>query len=432
MKDVPAIREEKFISSMKNYYSRIEFQLSAYNFRGQPYEPKIKDWIQTSTYLMDEDDNFGLDLKRETAFLNDGLKSIKNSSDNDLDLAKGVFAFVRDHINWNQEYGMFLSQPIRQTFIKKSGNIADVNMLLVAMLIQGKLDAHPFILSTRSHGHTHSLYPLLDEYNYVLAQVNIQGKSYLLDASQTYLGFGQLPPHVYNDQGRVISNNPISISLSPDSIRQTEYSSVILNYDEKNPLQWTGQYNQQYSFFHSDYQRGRLSKKGLNTYLKDQKEEYQNSRSGILGIDSILTSNAQDLNNPLKETFYFKINAGQDAGLIYFVPSWNLDNPGNPFKAKDRKYPVELNNLVDNIYTFQMDVPNGYKVDELPKSARINLNEKEGSFEYSISVEDNIISLKTRLKLNKATFLPEDYAYLRDFYDYIYKKTAEPIVFKKL
>ena len=432
MKDVPGIREENYITSLRNYYSRIEFQLSAYNFKDQPYSPKLQDWVQTSSKLMDENDYFGLDLKRETGFLNEGLKTIKNSTDNDLELAKGIYNYIRDHLTWSHKYDIFLTKPLRETFQKREGNIADINMLLVAMLRQGKLNANPFILSTRSHGNTNSIYPILAEYNYLLAQVNIQGKSYLLDASRPNLGFGQLPDELYNDQGRVISDKPISISLSPDSIRQVQYSSVILTYDEKKPLQWVGQYNHQYTLFNTLDQRDGISKKGLEKYKSDQKEFFKTTKAGISSFDSLQIQNPKDLDHALKVSFFFKINGNQESDLMYFIPSWNLDGNSNPFKSTERKFPVELNNLIDNTYTFQMDIPNGYKVDELPKSARVNLNEKEGSFEYTISQEDNTINLKTRLKINKTRFLPEDYSNLRSFFDYIYKKSAEPIVFKKL
>lgn len=68
----------------------------------------------------------------------------------------------------------------------------------------------------------------------------------------------------------------------------------------------------------------------------------------------------------------------------------------------------------------------------MPKSARVNLNENEGSFEYLISKSDNIIQLRSTVKLNKANFLTEDYQTLRDFFAYIVKKHSEQIVFKKI
>jgi len=103
----------------------------------------------------------------------------------------------------------------------------------------------------------------------------------------------------------------------------------------------------------------------------------------------------------------------------------------NFFKSAERKYPVEMPYQMDETYIFQIEVPNGYVVDELPKSAKVSLNDGDGFFEYLIEKSDNQINLRTRVKLDKATFAPEDYESLRSFFDYVVKKHAEQIVFKK-
>ena len=71
------------------------------------------------------------------------------------------------------------------------------------------------------------------------------------------------------------------------------------------------------------------------------------------------------------------------------------------------------------------------RVDELPKSAKVLFNDTEGFFEYLIVKGEEGIQFRSRIKLNKATFSPEDYATLRDFYGFVVKKQSEQIVFKK-
>jgi len=52
-------------------------------------------------------------------------------------------------------------------------------------------------------------------------------------------------------------------------------------------------------------------------------------------------------------------------------------------------------------------------------------------FEYRISESNGIISLRSRIRLNRAYFMPEEYEMLREFFNLIVKKHAEQIVFKK-
>jgi hypothetical protein len=82
-------------------------------------------------------------------------------------------------------------------------------------------------------------------------------------------------------------------------------------------------------------------------------------------------------------------------------------------------------------FMLNMEIPKGYKVEEIPKSVRVALNGDEGMFEYLISKEEDRIQLVSTVKLHKANFLPEDYQSLRDFFGYVVKKHSEQVVLKK-
>ena len=121
-----------------------------------------------------------------------------------------------------------------------------------------------------------------------------------------------------------------------------------------------------------------------------------------------------------------------DEDIVYFNPMFNETWKNNPFAAEKRIYPVEMPHKMDELYTLNMEVPKGYKVDELPKSVRVKLNENEGMFEYLVVNSNGTIQLRSRLVLYKANFTPDDYETLRDFFSQAVKKQAEQIVFKKI
>jgi hypothetical protein len=87
---------------------------------------------------------------------------------------------------------------------------------------------------------------------------------------------------------------------------------------------------------------------------------------------------------------------------------------------------------MDFTYLLTMEVPKGFRVDELPKSAQVKFNENQGFFEYLIQQNQGGIQMRVHLKLDKATFFPEEYNNLRDFFAYVVKKESEQIVFKKI
>jgi hypothetical protein len=87
---------------------------------------------------------------------------------------------------------------------------------------------------------------------------------------------------------------------------------------------------------------------------------------------------------------------------------------------------------MDDTYTLNMEIPKGYVVDEIPKSAKVLFNTDEGFFEYLIVKDNERVQFRCRIKLKKANYKPEDYATLRDFFGFVVKKESEQIVFKKI
>jgi len=121
-----------------------------------------------------------------------------------------------------------------------------------------------------------------------------------------------------------------------------------------------------------------------------------------------------------------------DGDIIYFNPLLTEAYKHNPFSAATRNYPVEMPYTSNELIVINMEVPKGYKVDELPKSERISLNDADGMFEYLVQADANMVQLKCKLNINKANFTPEDYDTLRQFFGEVVKKEAEQIVFKKI
>ena len=51
------------------------------------------------------------------------------------------------------------------------------------MLREVGIDANPALISTRANGKVLQIYPMWGQFNYVLVQVNMEGKSFFIDAT---------------------------------------------------------------------------------------------------------------------------------------------------------------------------------------------------------------------------------------------------------
>jgi Domain of Unknown Function with PDB structure (DUF3858)/Transglutaminase-like superfamily len=381
-------------------------------------------WPEAVDQLM-KDEDFGADLDNPNLWLKDDIKEAVKDEKDPVNKAREIYEYVRDNYNCIDHSAIYLSQPLRKTQQSKKGNVVDINMLLVAMLRVAGYNADPVLLSTRGHGKTVDIYPILSKFNYLIAHVNIDGNtSYLLDAAEPLLGFGHLSEDCYNGNARMIASTPVLINLVADSLHDSEITTLVLSNDPEGKV--VGTYKRVFGEMQSVEMRKKMKKINASEYFENINKSFPFEVSmGNKTIDSL-----KQPEMPVSVQYDFSFKPEDD--ILYFTPVLtDAAYKENPFKAAQRYYPVEMPYCIDETYILNMEVPAGYVVDELPKPSRVKLNENEGVFEYLIQQDGNHIQLRCRLKLNKANFEPEDYQMLRNFYSLIIEKENQQIVFKR-
>jgi hypothetical protein len=296
-------------------------------------------------------------------------------------------------------------------------------MLLTAMYKNAGMEANPVLLSTREHGKANNIYPLLDKFNYLVSQVKIDDKSYLTDACNTQLGFGFLDGDCYNGGARVINEAfPELINLSADSLKESKITSVFI-FNDGDSL--SAGFSSVLGQLESQDIREQMEKTSRDDFFKKIQKAYS--------FDVSLSDTSLDSLHLREEPVAIKYNMKfkWDDDVVYFTPLLAEAYKENPFKSAERFYPVEMPACFDETFILNMEVPKGYKIDELPKSARVLLNETDGMFEYLIQAAGDRIQMRCRVAIKKANFMPDDYQTLRDFFAFVVKKQAEQIVFKK-
>lgn len=423
MKDVPPIKEEKFITSLDNYISKVEFQLSEYR---DPLTPRnfMTNWNKASEDLM-KWERFGEPLTKPNGWLDDEMKAILGGAVTQLDRAKKIFAYVRDNFTCTDYYARSMENPLRTTFKNRKGSVAEINLLLVAMLKHNGINAEPVLLSTRSNGYTHEIYPLMDRFNYVIAGVSIDNNEYYLDATERKVGFTHLPLRCYNGHARFINaQSPDPVYFVADSLKETKLTAIFVSNDDKGKV--SSSFKSTLGYYESMSIRDKVTDKGKDELLKSIKSQYPAEADVTdLEVDSL-----NNLDEPVQIRYNIHLNNFTE-DIVYFNPMMAEGTKDNFFKSAQRYYPVEMPYTFDEVYILSMEVPTGYVIDELPKSTRVSLNESDGMFEYLVSESNGRIMLRSRIKVSRAYFHPGDYEALRGFFDHVVKKHAELIVFKK-
>ncbi len=422
MRDVPALHIEPFINSMDIYTSKIQFQISRRAVFALRTINILPTWQYAATRLL-ANIHFGVPMNYAELVVGHFVDSLTAGCQGDLAKARKLFAFVRDSLTCSYSNGLVYS-GLDKVLSRREGNTTEINLLMTALLRKAGFHADPVILSTKENGPTNFDYPVMNNINYVVVCANIGNKTYYLDAATKYIGFGKLPLPCYNGHARVIAFTCFPVYLEPDSVLESSMTSIFVNNDENGGQSADITYNAGY------YES--LDLRGLAA--KDSTENYFRQIAASFPVPAEMKEHSLDslkqYDQPLTLRYSLKLSEGND-DILYFNPMLNRAIKVNPFLSETRAHPIELPSPTDDLFILDMAIPKGYNVEEIPKSARVNLNGDDGSFEYVIAATADHIQLRCRLTIKKSVFQPEDYQSLRDFYSFVIKKENETIVFKK-
>ncbi len=422
MLNVPAYREEKFISADYNYISRIIFQLNSYKFPNMPLKNTIKSWTELSEVLMD-DEEFGKEVFSKNVWLSPILKPIIENTSNDEEKIKAVYTYLQNNYLVIDNGSMYLSKNLSTILKEKKGGIADINLLLVAMLRNLNIDATPVIVKPKENGFPNVKYPFLEGYDYLICHVNIDSTTYLLDATDKNLPFGQLKINLYNGTAQGISKYRFPVDLSPEEIKEQSRTVFELSYTE-NII--SGKYTYTPGIFESYSIRNST----LNDLKKELVEKCKSIKDYKVDTSSIEISGLNNLEEDIIINYKFSIPFTDDN--LFLNALLSKSNTSNPFLANNRELPYELPYKIDVNVVVSMILPATLSIDEIPKSIKSSFNVDEGSYDFIVRSSPSMIQIKSKLQIHKTNFSKVESQALTDFFDMIILKETEKIVLNKV
>jgi hypothetical protein len=426
MKDVPALIEEDYMTAPSNFRSAINFELSDYVTINGGKRSITKEWKDVD-YELVNDKSFGSQMKRKEVF-KDLLPDILKNAADPLSKAKAIYYFIKRNIKRNGFVGIYSENTVKKALETHSGNTGDINLSLIAALSAADLDAEAVILSTRANGTVNTLFPVISDFNYVIAKVNIDGKSYLLDATEPLMPFGLLPMHCINGQGRVINLKKPSYwySLKASQKETTRYSlNAELGKDGKIKGTLTT-----YSVGYAAYNK---RKKIMAASSVDEFVEKLDESMPRISILKHEIHNLDSLENPLAEQYDVEISAFQDINSdpLFFNPFFIDRISRNPFNLNERTYPVDLGTESELRITMAIKLPDNYTLADKPKELNMSLLNAGGRFICTTSIDENVMIFNELLQFNKPVYDPDEYLSLKEFYSRIIQLQKTDIILKK-
>lgn len=424
--NIKAFHDEPYMSSRRNYLTSIEYELQSTQFPHSLFKLYTSDWKSITKTLLDYE-FFGEILRRKGA--TDDIVALSTTGlSQPLDKTKAIYEFIRDHFKWDKTNRLYAKNSLKKTIENKSGNSADINLLLVTALREAGIKADPVVLSTRDNGFLLMSYPILQKLNYIIAMAEIDGKQFLMDATDKNAPFGLIPEKCINGQGRIIrEDNPGDVDLNSSQV----YSqSLNLNLKISENADLSGTWEEIHKGYAAHDERERIGdSKSKEDYINDRQKQ-----NAGLTISKFTIENADSLALPLTMKFDVTMSGQTEStgNLLMIHPLLYEQLKKNPFTLEERNFPVDYSHAYSLTFVETIEIPDGYQVESLPKPTNISLPGKSASFMFNAMVNGSRIQIIRRFTINKTMFLPDEYSNLKEFYNQRVAKEGEVIVLKKI
>ena len=425
--------EEAYTTTPLDYMERMRFQLSGYYTSdatsdlvgsGLKFKSLRLTWGELGKELL-------ADVKIRSYLRNSKKQSelasqISSSSEGNREKISKIYSFIQKELKWNLDLGRYPKHSFKELLDKKSGSSADLNLLLVGLLKIAGFEARPALISTRKHGKVFKEYPLLSQFNNLVAYVRVGEEDQLIDVTGRLLPFNVLPKRDLNGLAIVLTDDETKwVNIVPRfSNKQSKVITMDMNDGENIQYNlnvksegYFAKNSRQLAIKHGDSYLGEM----LSSDFSDFKEE-----------DVALTG-LYELNSPfvLKSSFSSSENLDLAEEYAYLQLSWAGMYSENPFKQENRIYPINFGSPFSRNTVITIKLPSGYELQEAPESTFVKLPGDKGSFRYQISNHDpSKIQISSQFKINKAQISQRYYSHVRQLYDLAIAKFSEQIVLK--
>ena len=424
-KDVPALKEEPYINNLENYRGSIQQELERVRMPDQPVKDYSLTWEGVAQTIF-KDESFGKQLNEASLFTDDLNKLLTNVEDKNERLNL-IFTYVKNRMNWNEINSCHTEKGVVKAYKDQTGNVAEINFILINMLRAAGIEANPVLVSTIQNGLP--VYPTRTGFNYVIVAADIDGKRILLDATHKLTSSNILPLNVLNWKGRLVKKDGSSQEIELDPASQSkEIYTLMVKVDPDGKM--NGQARVQRTDYDAYSFREENNAKTEDSYL----EKFENKLGGLTISNYKIENQKSNLDQSVIETFTFASDSRSDIinGKIFVNPLLFFTQTKNPFNQENRVMPVYFGYKNLERFTFNVEIPQGYTVESMPKPVKISSEDKKMSFILNFSVSENKIQIISQKEINNSIFAAEDYGMIKEFFQKMIVSQNEKIVLKKI
>ena len=420
--NVPALRSEPFMGARQDYLQRIQFNLSEIDYADGTVQNLRSTWPKLTEELLNNED-FGQQLGKNIPKTQELTALLKNESD-DYKKMVIIHDYIRRNMNVNDINSLYSMDGLKSAWDKKIGNVSEINLLLINLLKSSGLTTYPLLVSTRDHGMVNTFYPFLQQFNEVMAYVNIGDKNYVLNAADKYNPSRLTPYDILNTEAYIVDKTKGGwVSLNNNSQRYSNTVSIFADIDKEGMLDGEA------TIKSSDYAKNPRMKKWKED--KTNFNDYFTSSGSNIKIDSVFIKNGENDTLAFEQKLFFKSQLNSSGDYRYFNINLFTGLEKNPFVADERHTDIDFGYKQFYAVYGNITIPEGYKVEELPKSIKMLTPDSSIILQRLLQLDDSGLHIKLTVDFLKPFYPSSDYPDIKEYYKKLFSILNEQVVLKK-
>jgi hypothetical protein len=410
------------MDARQDYIQKVIFQTTKY--AGSVGIVKyMSTWKEVNRELYGRSD-FGRQLKINIDECKDFIATSLNGK-SELEKVQMIHHYVSGNVAWDGTYSLTADEGVKNLWKKKTGNSAEINLLLVNLLREAGLQAYPMLVSERGHGRVNKEQPFINQFNNVYAAVFVGNKKYYLDATDKLTPCLITPFSILNSTAFIADNEAGGlVDIQENDIRYRDNITIAANLKED------GELSGQVSVESKDYARTEK----VRTYTRNKSDYIENYiKSGMVNVEvnnfDIKNIEKEDL--PVTQAFDFKTNIQSTGEYSFLSFNWFTGLQSNPFIVSDRFSNINFGYKKTVNLTYLVNLPANFKVDALPKGVKLVNPDNTVSFTRQFFLEGNQLMAKIKVDIDKTLFNVGEYAQVQDFFKQMVNMMNEQVILKK-
>lgn len=365
-----------------------------------------------------------LETGNDAAVLKAKAEELTKGMTDDLQKVKAIYQWVMDNVRYiAYEDGIagFKPDKAQEVLRKKYGDCKGMGNLMAGMLKSIKLDGRVCWLGTNHIAYDYTT-PSLSVDNHVICAWIYKGKTYFLDATEKFIGFGETAERIQGRQVLIEDGEKYMLQTIPvqPETQNTALEKRILhisgnNLEGKVVQIWKGESKEWLlSQLHDIRKENQIT--ALSRFLADGKSNYKISNLRIINFD--------DYNKDIQLEYDLQIKDGAVSfdKETYIDLEDRKDLGDARFELEKRKLPYEFSYKLHKVYEVELQLPPGMK--QGAAIAPLKIDQPEYAFAADYKSENGKIIYRRDLRLRKTRLTIEqlqrwnkDIASLSEFYN---------------